>query len=235
MIKSPDCAASRRGLKWITSDYGDGATSSLVETEQISPDDLHLRKVCSSRPPAHFPSRSWCSGTEPLVAFGWTGRTLSMEFHASQTFFAHNSSTSKGVVVNSIPVVPGRLDPPAEGEKEEFVLKGKARTQTPHKYGANNLRNHRGTTQNTLIKNNNKRILKYSVWLRVKWLTITWTDRNWVWEKWKSGGVRFGGFNLLEKVFLDFLSLMRWGLNQPVCRGALHWLDGQTPDPELQL
>lgn len=54
--------------------------------------------------------------------------------------------------MNGIPVVPGRLDPPAEDEKEEFVLKGKARTQTPHKYGANNPRNHGGTTQNTLIK-----------------------------------------------------------------------------------
>lgn len=67
------------------------------------------------------------SSAEMLVVFGRMGRTLSPEFHASQTFCpqfrrgrrtqSHSSANHKKVGVNHIPAVPGRLDRPAEGRE----------------------------------------------------------------------------------------------------------------------
>lgn len=87
--------------------------------------------------------------------------------------------------MKNIPVVPGRLDPPAEGEKKEFVLDGKRQckhlTSTPsliQEITAEQLKIHRQDCKNN-------RILKHSAQWRVKGLRVTRADRNWVGEKWK--------------------------------------------------
>lgn len=82
--------------------------------------------------------------------------------------------------------------------------------------------NHRGITQNTLIKKNTAGTLNYSLWLRVKSLMITWTDMNWVWEKdkeewcevwwvWWGGGcqVRFYAPDIF-----GFLPFLGWDRSQ---------------------
>lgn len=122
MIKSPDCSTSRRGLKWITTDHRNGATSSLAETKQIWRFASEKKKFAL-----------WASFTFSfpiLMRQQWTScwvwpdraNTIPGISCISNLFFCPQF---QGVGVNDIPVVPGRLDPPAEGEKKEFVLEGK--------------------------------------------------------------------------------------------------------------
>lgn len=113
-------------------------------------DDLHLRrKSLPSGPPSHFPSPSWCGSNEPLVGFGRTGRTLSLEFHASQTFFLPTISRSRSQRHTRGPWSPWS---PCRGREEGICLRRQTTMQTPHNRAINNLRTHRGTTQNTEIR-----------------------------------------------------------------------------------
>lgn len=114
-------------------------------------DDLHLRrKSLPSGPPAHFPSPSWRGSNGFLVGFGRTGRTLSLEFHESQTFFfLPTNSRSRSEQHTRGPWSPWS---PCRGREEGIYFRTQTTMKTPYKHAINSLRNHRGTTQNTEIR-----------------------------------------------------------------------------------
>lgn len=160
---------------------------------------LHLNKYITPKYLARLPAHSWCRNKQCWNAYCiWPDgkntipgisciSNLLPTILLGETHAVTFISESQKVRVNCIPVVPGRLDPPAEGKKKNLSWNAGAKhtlnISTVLIISWDSHWNHWGIIQNTLIKKNNTGTLNYSLWLRVKSLMITWTDMNWVWEK----------------------------------------------------
>lgn len=150
MIKSPDCSTLRRRLKWITTDYRNGATSSLAETKQI-----------------------WWFASEKKRFALWASCTFSFPILMRQQgtscwVWPDRANTIPGIscISNLFSLLPtisrsrseqhtrGPWSPwsPCRGWEEGIWLQSKLQYKTPHKHAINNLRNRRVATQNTEIR-----------------------------------------------------------------------------------